>query len=127
MSPYVFVLCMERLSHAISHSLREGKWKPISLGRNGPLLSHLLFADDLVLFVEGLNEQVTVIEDSLLQFCDSLGQKISKHKSLVFSQNVGDEFRSQVEQGLGMTITQDLGRYLGVPILHKRVLIFSIK
>ena len=42
-----------------------------------------------MLFAEASNEKVTVIEDVLLRFCDSSGQKISKHKSLVYlSRNV---------------------------------------
>lgn len=48
MSPYVFVLCMERLSQAINLHVNKGHWKAIKLGRSGPLLSHLFFADDLI-------------------------------------------------------------------------------
>lgn len=42
-SPYLFVLCMERLSHIISVAVDNNMWKPIQLGRNGPKLSHLAF------------------------------------------------------------------------------------
>lgn len=52
MSPYIFVLCMERLSHLITKSVHEGEWKGVRLSRNSPLLSHLLFVDDMVLFRE---------------------------------------------------------------------------
>ena len=84
LSPYVFVLCMERLSHAILQSVWEGKWKPISLGSNDPSISHLFFANDLMLFAEAYKEQVTMIEDVLLRFCDSSVQKISKQTFLVY-------------------------------------------
>ena len=29
LSPYIFVLCMERLSHSISREVMNGRWKPI--------------------------------------------------------------------------------------------------
>jgi hypothetical protein len=51
-SPYLFVLCMDKLSHIILQAVEEGKWKGIKAGRNGPMISHLMFADDLLLFGE---------------------------------------------------------------------------
>ncbi|CAL1358712.1 unnamed protein product [Linum trigynum] len=36
LSPYLFVLCMERLSHRIDAALHSGQWKPIKLTRDGP-------------------------------------------------------------------------------------------
>ena len=81
------VLCMERLAHAIHNEVSNGSWKPISLGYNGPLFSHLFFTDDLVLFMQANNEQVHVVEEILRKFCSCLGQKISRQKSLVFFSN----------------------------------------
>lgn len=34
-SPYLFVLCTERLFHAIEKATEEGQWKPIQLLRGG--------------------------------------------------------------------------------------------
>lgn len=45
LSPYVFVLCMEKLSHMIADSVLDKAWTPIKAGRNGPEISHLIFAD----------------------------------------------------------------------------------
>ena len=42
-SPYMFVLCMERLGHVINQTVLEGGWKPIRLSRNGPPLILLNF------------------------------------------------------------------------------------
>ncbi|KAK3185164.1 hypothetical protein Dsin_032450 [Dipteronia sinensis] len=43
LSPYIFVLCMEKLSHIISQKLSEGTWKPVRISRRGPAISHLFF------------------------------------------------------------------------------------
>jgi hypothetical protein len=51
-SPYLFVLCMDKLSHIILQAVEEGKWRGIQAGRTGPMISHLMFADDLLLFGE---------------------------------------------------------------------------
>ncbi|XP_019465327.1 PREDICTED: uncharacterized protein LOC109363517 [Lupinus angustifolius] len=50
--PYLFVLCMERLSHLINAASEVGLWKPIKICRNDPPLTHLAFANDLIIFVE---------------------------------------------------------------------------
>lgn len=51
-SPYLFVLTMKRLGHAIKRAVSCGSWTPMYLSRGGPPLFHLLFFDDLVLFRE---------------------------------------------------------------------------
>lgn len=42
LSPYLFVLCMDRLTHVIKDAITDNTWKPVKLGRSG--LSHLFFA-----------------------------------------------------------------------------------
>jgi ribulose 1,5-bisphosphate carboxylase large subunit-like protein len=41
MSPYIFVICMDKLSHLISNAVNQGKWKGIRAGRTGPSVSHV--------------------------------------------------------------------------------------
>jgi hypothetical protein len=41
MSPYIFVICMDKLSHLISNAVNQGKWKGIRAGRTGPSISHV--------------------------------------------------------------------------------------
>lgn len=38
LSPYLFVLCMERLNQVIEEAVINGLWKPIYASRGGPLL-----------------------------------------------------------------------------------------
>ena len=44
LSPYIFVLCIERLSHGIIQAVNQGRWKPIRVTRIGTPLSHLFFS-----------------------------------------------------------------------------------
>nr|KYP62563.1 Retrovirus-related Pol polyprotein LINE-1 [Cajanus cajan] len=89
-SPYILLLCLERLFHIINAAMEQKRWKPIRLSRNGPDLSHIAFADDLVLFVEDSLDQVEVISSCLKIFCESARQKASQEKTRIFfSKNVG--------------------------------------
>ncbi|KAL4379818.1 hypothetical protein GQ457_02G032950 [Hibiscus cannabinus] len=68
MSPYIFVLCMERLSQAIKVEIAQGRWVEIKLSRHGPGLSHLLFADDIILFAKASDRQMHVMKAVLDRF-----------------------------------------------------------
>ncbi|XP_061350094.1 uncharacterized protein LOC133295304 [Gastrolobium bilobum] len=122
LSPYLFVLCMERLAHLISQAVDHMRWKPVRIKRGAPQISHLFFADDLLLFAEASQEQVLIIQQALHIFCDSSGQKVNHSKTRVFfSQNVGHTQAKHLSGLLGFSLTADLGRYLGIPLHHKRV------
>ena len=62
LSPYIFILCIEQLSHGITQAMRDGNWKPIRLAKHGTPLTHLFFADDLLLFAEASLDQANTID-----------------------------------------------------------------
>lgn len=53
-SPYLFVMCIERLAHRIKREVESAHWKLVQLSRGGPLISHIFFVDDLLLFWRSL-------------------------------------------------------------------------
>jgi hypothetical protein len=116
-SPYLFVLCMDKLSHLIVQAVDEGKWKGIKAGRNGPTVSHLMFADDLLLFGEANENQMRCVIETLQQFCDMSGQQVSHEKtSILFSRNVERGTRNNLLRISGFKETTEFGNYLGVPL-----------
>lgn len=122
MSPYLFVLCMEKLSHIIKAEVTQGRWCGLKISRYGPVISHLFFADDMVLFAEATEEQMGTIKRCLNLFEEASGQKVSLQKSqMFFSNNVDPEKANRIAEIVGITRTTDLGRYLGVPSVHGRV------
>ncbi|CAN1166059.1 Putative ribonuclease H protein At1g65750 [Linum perenne] len=113
---------MERLSHIIDEAVAAGDWKPVSISAGGPLISHLFYADDLILFAEASENQARVIRRCLDRFCAASGQGVSREKSVIFcSKNTNRHVSSLISLLLGIPLTQNLGRYLGVPILHERI------
>lgn len=121
-SPYLFVLSIERLFQAIVKNVENGLWNPIQITRGGPKISHLVFADDLIFFAEENTDQAQMIQNTLHKFCLSSWQKVSHDKTRVyFSKNVPRLLRKDICDTMGFNSTEDLGKYLGVPIFHKRV------
>jgi len=119
-SPYLFVLCMDKLSHMILHEVNQGKWKSIKVGRRGPEVSHLMFADDLLLFGEATEIQMQCATHILHQFCMLSGQRISNEKTnMFFSKNVSRGMREVLVQLSRFRKTHSLGKYLGVPLLGR--------
>ncbi|XP_057720278.1 uncharacterized protein LOC130934758 [Arachis stenosperma] len=121
MSPYLFVLCMERLACYISQKVVEGVWKPVSVTRGGPKFSHLMFADDLLLFCQATKSQVQMVMHSLNIFYKASGMKVNFEKSKVFcSKNVTAHRRDIFNSVSSIHFALDLGRYLGVNLNHSR-------
>lgn len=122
LSPYLFVMCMERLYQTIQETIADGRWKPIRVNRDGSQLSNLFFADDIVLFVEADTDQAKIINECLNRFCSASGQKVSRPKSRVyFSKNTSLELQTEICANLHIEATEDFGFYLGMPTLTSRV------
>ena len=101
LSPYIFVRCIERLSHRINQAVRNGVWKPIRVIRGGIPITYLFFADDLLLLAEASSEQAQVINEVLDNFCVSSGKKVSREKTQIFfSRNVQKDTIREIKNTL---------------------------
>ncbi|GKV45487.1 hypothetical protein SLEP1_g52559 [Rubroshorea leprosula] len=121
LSPYLFILVMEKLAQMIQSRVDSKAWKPFKLSRGGVSLSHLFFADDLMLFAQASREQMDVILDCLTQFARSSGLVLNLQKSKLFlSSNVHATVANLLSTRSGISLTSNLGTYLGIPISHGR-------
>ena len=99
------------------------EWRPINLRRGGPAISHLFFADDLVLFAEVSLNQASIIKYCLEVFCKHSGQKVSVEKTKIFfSKNVNHTQAKEISDHLGFSTSANLGKYLGIPLHHDRII-----
>jgi len=121
LSLYLFILCMEKLSSAINNAVHQGNWEPVHISNLGPKLSHLLFADDVLLFTKANSTQLRFIRDLFDRFSKSLGLKINLHKSRAFySSGVTRDQINTLTSISGIRCNTSLDKYLGFPIIKWR-------
>ncbi|XP_057744794.1 uncharacterized protein LOC130962625 [Arachis stenosperma] len=120
-SPYLFVICMDKLSQLIEELVHLGEWKPMAAGRRGPRISHLIFADDVLLFTEASQEQMQRVKEVLEKFCKASGLKINEEKSsIVFSKSTYINLRRRIMDIAKFREQKELGKYLGALITNNR-------
>ena len=73
LSPYLFLLCAERFTSLLARVEEEGRLHGISICWRAPTISHLLFADNSLLFCQANQEEVRCISDTLLLYAASSG------------------------------------------------------
>ncbi|XP_056685392.1 uncharacterized protein [Spinacia oleracea] len=121
LSPYIFILCMEYLADLITESATKGDWKPFCVRRNGIPITHLMFADDLILFGDTSNKTLQSIRNVLGNFWEVSGQKMNNAKSkMYFSKHTPQEQKDLFCSALEVQPSPDLGTYLGFPLTDKR-------
>lgn len=64
----------------ISYVVEEWKWKTTYARRNDPIISHLMFADDLLLFGEAIEKQIRCVMETLQNICKMPDHKVSMKK-----------------------------------------------
>ena len=120
LSPYLFILCLERLSIKLEEAMRDKIIHPIKF-RERVHLSHLFFADDIFLFTKAKPRDCRNLRNILQTFCDSSGQVISVSKlKLWFSPSTPQHVKDQVARIFGIPTIDRIGTYLGTPIFTSR-------
>lgn len=75
-----------------------------------------------LLFAEASLSQAAILKHCLDIFCSLSGQSVSYEKSLIFcSPNTDRDLASDISHIRGSPLTDDLGKYLGMPLIHSRV------
>ena len=83
-SPFLFLLYTEGLNGLIKKAERDGDIHGFSLCRRGPKLTHLLFANDSLLFCKATTEECGKVLDILNGYEEASGQKINRSKMALF-------------------------------------------
>ena len=118
MSPYLFVLCMEKLACLIATKVQDKSWKPIHVSKGGPRISHLFFADDILLFVKEKNSHVRLMQSVLDVFCKASRLRMNYDKSrIICSKRVSRRKKDKIAQISSIRVANDLGRYLGFRLI----------
>jgi hypothetical protein len=121
LSPYLFIICMECLSRMLSLASQNPFFrfhpKCKTLG-----LSHLSFADDIILLCRGDMNSVQVLFQQLMLFGQTSGLNINISKSSIYFGGVTDRLKQAILVDTGFSEGAFPFRYLGVPLSPHRLL-----
>ena len=108
-------MCANILSISLNHAKALKKIRGIIVGRNGLVFSHLLFADDSLLFFKKDKNYVQNLQSILEWYCSISGQSINLAKSDVLcSPNMPTEEQVGLANSLRVNLVQQPSKYLGV-------------
>jgi hypothetical protein len=62
LSPYLFLFCVEGFSALLRQAQRINDLKGVKFGSQGPTITHLLFADDSIVFLEANQDSLTALK-----------------------------------------------------------------
>lgn len=97
-------------------ALTEDTIHGIKLNQNCPTISHLLFADDFIFFLDGTVLECQNLATILHQYCYAFGQAINLNKSwLFFSKGCLDSLRRNMVLVLSVPEIAKTRKYLGIP------------
>ena len=82
----------------------------------GPRVTHLLFADDCMLFFRATTDECQAVMNILDKYEAASGQKLNNDKtSIFFSTNTPTESREDIRNLMGASNTNSIEQYLGLP------------
>ncbi|KAL0406460.1 UNVERIFIED_CONTAM: putative mitochondrial protein [Sesamum latifolium] len=121
LSPYLFLFCTESFSSLLQHAESVGNIRGVSICHQAPTISHLLFADDTLIFCQASHESSSNIRNILNTYRRASGQEINFQKSsITFSRNTEPTLRASLASEFGIHTDNKMEMYLGLPSIAAR-------
>lgn len=120
LSPYLFVLCMEYLSRDLKGLTNDASFH-MHPACTHDHITHLAFADDILLFCRGDMSSIRGLMKCLDHFHSVSGLLINKDKSALFSAGMSPHAVQEAVTLSGFGLGELPFRYLGVPLLASRL------
>jgi hypothetical protein len=116
LSPYLFLLCAEGLSCLLKFRGPNYLARGVRVGIHAPWISHLLFADDSIIFSEAYEASAIRLNNILEVYRRGSGQLVNKAKSAIFfSKNCSEEMKEAMHRGLDIESEALMEKYLRLP------------
>ncbi|XP_076932415.1 uncharacterized protein LOC143597936 [Bidens hawaiensis] len=116
LSPFLFIIAMEALTGIMKRAVEEGKFRVLTCGNNGPLLSHLIYADDVIFIGAWERQNVLNLRRILRCFFMVSGLKVNLAKCRLFGVRVTPNEKQQLANCLGCQAGDFPFKYLGLQI-----------
>lgn len=116
LSPYSFLFVSEALSSALHKEVQDNVIEELKISWHAPGVSHLLFADDALVFFKASTDQAGKIKSLLNHFEKGMGQQLSPAKcSLLTRESLDDQRKEEIRELLGVERVDFEPKYLGLP------------
>lgn len=113
LSPFLFLFMVDSLSSLI----QEAVMRSMVIYRTAPVITHLLSADDRLLFFKASEEQASMVKGILDRYTSATGQLINEAKcSMMFANLCSHERKQGIKEVLGVVSEEFEDRYLGLPV-----------
>jgi len=116
LSPLLFCLVEEVMSRSITKMVREGHLKLIIGSRDNLVPSHILYADDIMIFCKGINSNIQNLTDLFIKYAQVSGQCVNPAKSSILGGAISNYRLSSIATQIGFKIGSLPFTYHGVPI-----------
>ncbi|XP_057432075.1 uncharacterized protein LOC130724818 [Lotus japonicus] len=121
LSPYLFILCAEVLSSLLADQVRGKNLHGVTVARGAPMISHLFFADDSLIFGRATAEEADCILKVIKLYEQTSGQLVNMDKSEIsFSRNVISTVKVLIQERMGVKAVEIHDKYLGLPTVIGR-------
>jgi hypothetical protein len=121
LSPFLFILGTEVFSRLLQRQFSIGLLKGIKMARSCSPITHLLFADDLLIFGKATSSEASTIKDCLDSYCKWSGQAVNTTKSsILFSKNTTASSINSIKGILPFKATSATAKYLGLPLFIEK-------
>ncbi|KAL6566692.1 hypothetical protein OROMI_015096 [Orobanche minor] len=116
LSPYLFIFCTEAFTALIQKSEYAGNLHGVKVCRGAPSVSHLLFADDSIIFGRANEKEIRKVSGILRDYEKASGQLINLSKSEIsFSRGISSQHGETLAKMLGVNRVEKHAIYLGLP------------
>ena len=106
----------------ITKANRDGLLSRVPTSKGGPILSHLFFTDDNLLFCRSNVVQWNQLSSILHAYEVASGQKMNTNKmGIFFSRNTTTDDKKHVQELAGIPVDQCYDKYVGLPALVGRL------
>ncbi|XP_057803087.1 uncharacterized protein LOC131018376 [Salvia miltiorrhiza] len=117
LSPIIFGIAEDMLSHLILNCVAARRLTPMSFCRSMLFPTHLLYADDILIFCKASIRNAKTIKHILEYYGELSGQVCSLEKSRIyFAKGVSSSMKRGINQVLNFTQGNDHITYLGAPL-----------
>ncbi|KAK4397773.1 Anaphase-promoting complex subunit [Sesamum angolense] len=120
MSPGLFLLCMEYFSRLIKRKTTDSDFN-FHPKCEKLKITHLLFADDLMMFSRGDLPSVHILMECLQEFRDVSGLAVNTSKSSIFTAGIENNMLCDILARTEFTRGEMPVRYLGIPLAAQRL------